>query len=249
VGNKVLYADEFDDIFSSAQTPDDSIDLRNSYIEKWVRAEVLFQHALNNLTDSLKDKTEQLDLYYRSLIKYEYEKALIEEKLDTAVSEEQLLAYYNQFKESFILKRPVTKAFYLCPANDLPKRENLGHWLEDLTVENMDSLQKYCIKYGVKHNLSAIKWYYLSDFLSELQLPANFEMPAPGQVVHVDDSLRTIYIKVEESAGPGSVMPLFLAGPTARDILKNTKKVDLVHRMEADVYNEAKRKNLFEIYK
>jgi len=249
VGDKVLYEDDFVDIFSSAQSPEDSLKLRENYIQKWVRDEVLFLNALNNLTDSLKDKKEQLDLYYRSLIRYEYEKGLIVQRLDTAVSQQKILDYYNQFKESFILKRKVAKAMYLLLPKDLPKKETILLWMKEETPENIDSLQKYCLRFGVKFNLNSNKWLYLDDIMSEAQLPLSFEIQKSDEPLEYVDSLKSVVLKVNEMRYPGQPMPVQLAGPTIRNIIKNKSKVDFINKMETDVYEEAKRKGKFEIYK
>ncbi|MGB0429399.1 MAG: hypothetical protein ACPGLV_02915 [Bacteroidia bacterium] len=248
VGDKVLYEEDFLDIFNASQTPDDSIKLRENYINKWIRDEVLFQNALNNLTDSLKNKEEQLDLYYRSLIRYEYEKALINQKLDTSVGDKEILDYYNQFTESFILKRKVCKAAFLVLTNDIPNKEQAIDWLAQSTTENTDSLQKYCLRYGVKFNLNDKKWFYLDDLMAETTLPAAFELTNQNNPVIYNDSIKLVALRVEDLKTPGDPKPFQMTSQTIRDIIKNKKKVDFLRKMENDVYLKSERKAEFEIY-
>lgn len=248
VGDKILYADDFVEIFSSAQTPEDSVKLRENYIQKWVHDEVLFLNALNNLTDSLKDKQGQLDQYYRSLIRYEYEKGLIVQRLDTAVNSKNIIDYYNQFNESFILKRKVIKSLYVLLPNDLPKKETVMQWMKEGTPEDIDSLQKYCLRYGVKFNLKSNKWFYLDDIMSDAQLPISFEVYRSSTPLTYMDSMKSVIIRVDELRLPGHPMPLQLAGPTIRNIIKNRNKVAFISKMETDVLEEAQRKGKFEIY-
>ncbi len=249
VGDKELFEEDFQDIFNASQTPDDSLKLRQNYIDKWVRDEVLFQNALNNLTDSLKNKEEQLDLYYRSLIRYEYEKALINQKLDTAVSEKEIQDYYNQFSESFILKRKVCKAAFFVLTSDIPNKEQAIEWLSKSNPENTDSLQKYCLRYGVKFNLNDKKWFYLDDLMAETTLPATFEIASQNNPVVYTDSLKTVALRIEDQKNPGEPKPFQMTVETIRDIIKNKKKVDFLRKMENDVFSKAERKGEFEIYK
>ncbi|MBI1184884.1 hypothetical protein GC194_11465 [bacterium] len=249
VGDKVLYEEDFADIFSTVQSPEDSLKLRQNYIEKWVRDEVLFLNALNNLTDSLKNKQEQLDLYYRSLIRYEYEKGLINQRLDTAVSDKEIAEYYNQFTESFILKRKLCKTLFLVLPNDLPKKDATIQWMKTETPENIDSLQKYCLRYGVKFNLNSNKWFYLDDLYNETQMPMTFQLTNSESPVVYNDSLKMVVFKVNELRAPGDPLPLQIAAPTIRTIIKNKSKVGFIKRMEGDVYQQAERKGIFEIYK
>ncbi|MFY0672394.1 MAG: hypothetical protein JXQ87_03275 [Bacteroidia bacterium] len=248
VGDKVLYEEDFTDIFSAAQTPEDSLKLRQNYIEKWVRDEVLFQNALNNLSDSLKDKKEELDLYYRSLIRYEYENGLINQKLDTTVTSNEITDYYNQFNESFILKRRICKSTYLVFTPDIPNQEQAIFWLKDLSPENTDSLQKYCLRYGVKFNLDNNKWFFLDDLMGEALLPTSFEITKSEQPLIYNDSLRGAALFIYDLREPGEFKPLQMSRGTIRSIIKNKKKVDFLMKMEGDVFNEAERKGQFEVY-
>ena len=248
VGDKVLYEEDFTDIFGAAQTPEDSLKLRQNYINKWVKDEVLFQNALNNLTDSLKDKQEQLDLYYRSLIRYEYESGLINQRLDTIVSSNEITEYYNQFTESFILKRRICKSTYLVFTPDIPNQEQAITWFNDLSPENTDSLQKYCLRYGVKFNLDNNKWFFLDDLLAETLVPSTFKISNSDKALIYSDSLHSAALRIYNLKEPGESKPLQMSRGTIRSIIKNKKKVDFLIRMEDDVFNEAERKGQFEIY-
>lgn len=248
VGEKELYEEDFDDIFNGDLLPDDSLDLRNNYIQKWVRDEILFQNALQNLTDSLTNKDEQLELYYRSLIRYEYEKGLINQKLDTVVTNKQIQDYYNQFLESFILKRKVCKALFLMLTPDVPKQETAAQWLSQGTTENIDSLDRYCLQYGATFNLDGNKWFYVDDVITEMRLPLNYQLQVQDEPVVTQDSMKTAIIKVIEVRMPGDQMPFQMAASTIRTIIKNRNKVLFIEQMERDVLEEAKRNGLYETY-
>ena len=248
VGENILYEEDFLDIFSSVQSAEDSLKLRENYIKKWIQDEVLFLNALKNLTDSLQDKTAQLDLYYRSLIRYEYEKGLINQKLDTVVSESDISNYYTEFKENFRLRRRIVKAIFVLVTSDVPRQESVENLMKNQSLKNLDSLQKYCLRYGAKYNLNNQKWFYLDDLFLQTQLPPNFEVKPDKQPLRHSDSLKTAILTVNEMRMPGDAIPLQMATPIIRDIIKNKMKVDFINKMERVVYDEADRKGLFEIY-
>ena len=248
VGEKVLYQEDFDDIFSGELSPEDSLRLRDNYIQKWIKDEILFQNALKNLTDSLTDKDDQLELYYRSLIRYEYEKGLINQKLDTAVTQKEIDDYYNQFLESFILKRKVCKALFIMLTPDVPKQETAAQWLGEESMEHMDSLDKYCLQYGATFNLDGNKWFYVDDVLTEMRLPINAKLEVSPEPFVVQDSAKTAIVKVTEVRLPGDQMPRQMAASTIRTIIKNRDKVLFIEKMEKDIVGEAERNRLFERY-
>lgn len=244
----MLYEEDLKSVLNAAQSPDDSLRLRESYLRKWVQDEVLFQHALQNLTDSLKNKDELLDIYYRSLIRYEYERGLINERHDTSVSKKQIVAYYEEYKESFILEQKVCKSIFVLLPPDAPKQELPIEWIEGQSVEDLDSLNKYCVRYGAKFNIADNKWFYLDDVLTEMQLPLNFSVSESATPIRVTDSTKTSVMKVLALRHPGDQMPLPMASSSIRAIIKNKAKVEFINKMENDVLSDAEKKRLFEIY-
>lgn len=244
----MLYEEDLVSVLNTAQTPDDSLRLRESYVRKWVQDEVLFQHALQNLSDSLKNKDELLDIYYRSLIRYEYERGLINQRHDTSVTRKEIIEYYEEYKESFILEQRVCKAIYLRVPPDAPKQDIVLEWLAGQRIEDLDSLNKYCVRYGANFNVSDNKWFYLDDVLTEMQLPLNFSVSESQQPFQVSDSTKTSILKVLSLRQPGEQMPLPMASGSIRAIIKNKGKVEFINKMEKDVLSEAEKKRSFEIY-
>lgn len=248
VGDSQLYEEDFSDIFNAAQNPEDSIKLREQYISNWVKEAVLFNHSLKNLTDSQKNKEEQLNQYYRSLIRYEYEKGLIAQNLDTNISRSEIAEYYRNFSQSFLLKRRALQMQFLTLSLDVPKLEVATDWLKEETVENQDSLHKYALMYASKFNLDPEKWFYADELLPQLGFENSYILPDSGVAELYIDSAKAIIFKVHNSLKPGDAKPLKMASSTIRSIIKNKKKVNYISKMEKDVLLDAERKNLIEIY-
>ena len=248
VGEAVLYEDEIADIFDEGIAPEDSIELRKNYIDKWVKDEMLFQHALRNLTDSLKNKEAQLQEYYRSLIRYEYEKQLIRQRLDTNITRKEIEDYYERYNDGFALERPACRLNFLLLNPDIAKWQTAAEWLKTESPENNDSLDKFALVYASKFFLDDNKWVYFDDILVELglQLDNSVAWLNSGYVEEVDSS-KIFLMKINEVRSKGEATPLNLVEDQIRTILKNKKKVEFVARMEQDVYNEGIKKNRYEL--
>ena len=91
----------------------DSIQRVNAFIDSWVRKQVLLHQAENNLDKEALDLDKQMEEYRNSLIVYAYESQLINQKLDTVVSEDEIAAYYEQNKEDFQLRNTMVRVAYL----------------------------------------------------------------------------------------------------------------------------------------
>src|SRR5690606_17870140 len=107
----------------------DSQNLVNAYIDQWHRQQVLLHRAQENVKLDLAQIDKQIEEYRNSLVIYELEQAIIREKLDTLVSEQEISRYYTENEAIFLLKRPIFKASYLELEKDARDRANLRKWL------------------------------------------------------------------------------------------------------------------------
>ena len=75
--NYLSYSDIGDYIAPGTKT-DDSLQLVQSFVNAWVRNEILVQHATINLPDSLKNFDLQLEEYRNSLLLFQFKKLYVE---------------------------------------------------------------------------------------------------------------------------------------------------------------------------
>ena len=143
VGSEKLYRSEIDQILPKGIAPEDSTRLAMQYIATWASDLVYISIAEEQLSKSEKDVTKELEDYRKSLLKYRYEQLYVNERLDTSVTDDQVLDYYEAHRDKFILPRPVMKARYLAIFSDSPAKEQIKRRMSssdlDMLVE-ADSL-------------------------------------------------------------------------------------------------------------
>ena len=120
VGNARLYRSQLNALIPKGISQEDSVRLARQYINTWALDEVFLNIAEEQLSKAEKDVTRELEEYRRSLLKYRYEDLYVNERLDTAVSDDVVEDYYASHQEKFLLNRPVVKARYLRIASDSP---------------------------------------------------------------------------------------------------------------------------------
>ena len=104
-------------------TPEDSAMLVQQYIDKWALSVLYMQQADAALSKEELDVERELEEYRRSLIRYRFEQAYVREHLDTAVSSEQVQAYYEAHEENFVLERPLLKLRFAVVMSDSPSKQ------------------------------------------------------------------------------------------------------------------------------
>jgi hypothetical protein len=70
-----------------------------------------------------------------------------------------------------------------------------------------------------------------------------------NRFVEVQDSLNYYFVNIKGFKIKNSLSPLSFEKENIRSIILNRRKLDLVAKMKEDVYNEAVKKNEFEIIK
>ena len=117
VGEKYLMLSTINEITNDL-TQEDSQKVASSYIDNWIKEELLIQKAIQNLSEDQLNFEQQLEDYKNSLIIYAYENALVRQKLDTIVDDKQVQQYYYSNTANFILKEDLASCQMLkCKAS------------------------------------------------------------------------------------------------------------------------------------
>jgi len=116
-----LYPEDLAGVVPSGTSRPDSIAITKNFIRNWIRQKVVLKKAEENLDNEKKDVEKQLSEYRNSLITYAYEKALIEQKLDTTISPKEVEDFYNTNQANFELKDNIIRVIYLKLNKKSPK--------------------------------------------------------------------------------------------------------------------------------
>lgn len=95
VYDKVLYQSDLQDILYEGISTTDSIVRTKAFIDNWIRRQLLIHQAENNVDKSELDFSKQIDDYRNSLIIFKYEMMLVEQNLDTVISDEEIAKFIN----------------------------------------------------------------------------------------------------------------------------------------------------------
>ena len=91
--DKVLYQSDLQSVLYEGISVNDSLVRTKAFIDSWIRRQLLIHQAENNIDKSELDFSRQIEDYRNSLIIYKYESMLIEQNLDTVVSENEITRY------------------------------------------------------------------------------------------------------------------------------------------------------------
>ena len=135
VGNSMLYKSEVTRLIPQGISGDDSLRLAMQYINSWASDMVYLDVAEKQLSKEQKDVSKELEAYRRSLLKYRYEQLYVNERLDTAVTTDEIEEYFNAHQEDFRLARPIVKARSMKILAESPRCRDAGTLAEELETD------------------------------------------------------------------------------------------------------------------
>ena len=91
--DKTLHQSDLQSVLYEGISVNDSLVRTKAFINNWIRVQLIIHQAEKNIDKSELDFSRQIDDYRNSLIIYKYESQLIEQNLDTVVSDEEIAKY------------------------------------------------------------------------------------------------------------------------------------------------------------
>lgn len=248
--DKYLYPKDIEGIVQANVHGNDSIAIIKAYIDRWQQDMVLQHQAEENIKVDEKYIQEQLDIYKKTLIRFQYEQELIEQKLDTVVTEEEIAAYYEAHQENFELKKPIVKVSYIKLSEQAPKITMVKKLFGSKDVRDRDLLEKYCFKYSPSFSLMDTTWHYIDEL--EKTLPINkigeHNYENLNHIFQISEN-NTLYLLIlRDSKFRDSLSPLAFEKENIRNLILNQRKLTLISQMEKAVFQEAQKNNELEVY-
>jgi hypothetical protein len=250
VGLEKLYRSDLDRVIPKGLSVDDSTYLAQQYINAWATDQVYMSVAEQQLSKAEKDVTRELEDYRKSLLKYRYEQLYVNERLDTAVSDEKVEEYYNAHQDKFILGRPLVKARFLSISEDSPAKEQIRRKMSSSNVEELVEADSLAYSAALKYTTWADQWIDVATLAREFSMDYTVML---GQIrrqwIEQTDTLGVVRMAfVPAIMQKGEVAPLEYSAQTIRDIIISARKQALVTTLEQDLLDDARENGQFVIY-
>lgn len=251
VDGKFLLRSDLDAVIPNGVSPEDSTRLAIRYINTWASDLVFLKIAEQQLSKSEKDVTRELEDYRKSLLKYRYEQLYINERLDTAVSEELIDEYYNNHLEKFVLTRPVVKARFLSISEDSPSLEPIRKRMSSSDVEDLVEADSLAYSSAMKFTTWNDEWIDLAVLSREFGLDYSTlqEKIRGSWVEHRDTTGQVRIAYLSDMKRSGELAPVEYSAQSIKDMIVSARKQALVTGLERDLLDDARENGNFKIYR
>lgn len=235
-----LHLSDLEGLVPAGMTAEDSMLVVQNYIDQWIRQTVILAKAEKNVSD---DFSHELQEYKNNLLAYAYERQIVDQLIDTAVTDRQIEDYYEENKADFLLKNSIVKAVYVTVPVKSPVVAKIkkivlrGNFGESDVLE----LEETASRYGFNGYYDASAWMPFVTLQTVIPVTAYNEQLFLRQhrtITLSDDSLfyaaRILDYKVTDE-----MSPIELQRDNIRAIIINHRKIEILSKLRSDLLKEA----------
>lgn len=248
-GRDVLYESDVEALNITGFSAEDSARIVERYIMSWAKSRLLLDMAQSQLSKADRDVEAQLEEYRQQLLVYRYEQQYVEQRLDTVVSEQEYLDFYETNPASFTTHVPLMKGRYIKMSDNSPNLNPVKSLYRSRIEEDMDRLEQLCYT-------SAEKYYFFEDWvgLDAVVEGTGLDVQELARVLDNRSFIEknflgyTYLISVDDYVPAGSLAPYEYCRERIRNHILNRRKQELIASLERNLLNDAIVSEKFVIY-
>ena len=245
-----LYRSDVAKVIPTGVSSDDSTRLAMQYINSWASDQVFLRIAEEQLSKAEKDVTTELEEYRKSLLKYRYEQLYLNERLDTAVSEDHVREHYESNQDKFVLARPLLKARFLNIASDSPSIGPIRKMMVSSDVNDLFEADSLAYSSAIRFTFWGGEWIDAAVLAREFGEDYS-SLLSSARNGWVERNYEDGYVKlafIAEKLDEGEIAPLEYCETKVKDIIISARKQSLVVGLERELLDEALESGKFVIY-
>lgn len=244
VFDKSLYPSDIKGIVGTGISAKDSSMLVNSFIENWAKEQLIIAIAEQNIPDDL-DVDRLVEDYRLSLIRHSYEQKLVEQRLDSVVTDTEIRRYYESALDQYQLDKTVVQGKFIKLPKEAPEQDTLKIWWKN-PMENKQNLAEYCRMYADKFLVEDSIWIDVDYLAAEFPISSLKEGSiSSGLNTSTSNDEFIYYIKVDKVVRQGQIAPLSYVKNKIIKVILRKRKFELLDNMTDELYKrELDKKNV-----
>ena len=250
VGKHKLYQSEVSAYIPSDVSPADSTNLALQYINSWATDLIFSDMAQTQLSKAERDVTAELEAYKRDLLRFRYEQRFIGDRLDTLVTEDQMLTFYEKHKNLFVLDRPIMKVRFVDIYKNVENKDRIIRLLSSNKPKDMEEVEGLANKYAIRYFDKSYEWMDATVLAREFgtdygQMLAKMNQSYIRMESEDASDIKVAYVREIRRSG---VAPFDFCTERIREYILSGRKHDLLVALEQSLLKGASDDGQFVIY-
>jgi len=247
-GENFLYEDDLPSYVSK----DDSLIKISSFIETWAKEKVLYDLSIINLSQSKRAEIDELvDNYRIDLYINSYKDLIVNSKIDSIVTNEQIDSFYYTNVNNFKLNENLVKYRYVKVPNDNININRIRRYIVRMSEQDRYFLDSLNFQFA-DLKLDDSIWFTERDVISSI----NFINQNNKSRYFIKDRLFTLnesnYINffiVDDMLKSGNIPPKSYLYDRIKSTIINQRKLDILKDINQEILNDALKSRKYEVYK
>lgn len=236
VKGKKLYLDEVSGsgLLVGANSEKDSTLIINSYVQKWIRNQLMLLQAEKSLSDDI-DIDLLVQDYRESLLLYNYEKNIIAQLLDTIITQDQIKDYYIKNGSQFKLSESILRCNF---AKINANKPGIERFYANWKANKMVSAAEYLDRNAEISLLDNDKWYTSDEILSLLPDKITIKSLSTKKEVQTANEGSEYFVKILDYIDKSEDPPLSYVTSNIKKIILHDRKIELLAKLKEDLYQK-----------
>lgn len=248
-GIQLLKSEIPSELFDEKNNGDSSERLKQ-YVEKWIENQIIVQAAEKNLTDDEKNKEKLINDYRNSLLVFEYHQKMVQQQMDTSVSETEIEDYFNANLENFLLRKNIVKIKYIKISKSVADINKIKKLMQNSNKENDALLLKYAEDNADNYYLDS-NWLFLDDITKEIPLNEDYNQQrflSNNKYIQLEENNVLYILYIIDFKIKNSVSPIEFEKEKIKDIILYQRKLKYLKDLEKTLIKNAKEKGEIKYY-
>ena len=250
VGSETIYLEDALRGMPVGLSAKDSAVYVSQFLKNRVRDLLIYEKAVKNIPQN-QELEDLVENYRRSLIIYEYQQQVLNEKMQTEISESEMVEFYNSNKSRFAAERNLVKGIFIRIPRNAPDLDKLKKLYKSASSEAFEKIEKYCVQNAGQVEYFYDKWISFDDILDNIPYTignqSDFLKSRFALDVVENDFCYLLYI--DDYVLSGNTAPFEYVRNDVKNIMINSRKTEFIHQFEQKLLNDAENKRKITYYK
>jgi hypothetical protein len=240
-----LYSTDAQEYMIIQKLSPDNPDHLESFIENWISQEVLKAETRDEFPElHLKNEWSAREVQYQ-LNLFDIENNYIESKLDTIVSEQDILKYYRQNKSNYLDKSFIVRALYIRIPDSISVTKNLETAFLLKNDKHREEVNRIGNLYATNFYFEEEKWIYFEDLVRDIPIPEGSKerlIVSKGNGIFVEDK-DVFFLNILDYRIKNTTAPLEIEKENIKKIILKQRTNELRKQINQIIIDEIEPKH------
>ena len=247
-GENFLYKNDIPKYLSE----EDSIKRISSFIESWAKEKILYDLSVVNLSQQKKTEIDELvnsynvDLYINA-----YKDLIVNSRIDSIVTDEQIDSFYNLNYKSYKLSENLLKYRYVKVPDDNINLSKIRRYILRMNSDDRLFLDSLNFQFAdLKLNDST--WFTEREVISSIGFidqKNKSKYLLKNRLFTVEEPQYVNFFIIEEILNSGNIPPKSYLYERISSTIINQRKLDLLQSLNSEILKDAIKSRKYENYK